>query len=129
MYKSKNLFVLFATLLLSGCIFNSGERWRDQPYVVSWIDIDENLVLRYEVEEGEIARVGAKIGAVGSNEKYVVVKQYPLGTLATANYYFIDKTKDSKYAATEAVFGPFSDSDFKKKKIELDLPEFSKEFK
>lgn len=128
MKRTNSSFLLLAAFL-SGCIFDSGEVWRDKPYVVGWIDTSENLTLRYEVEEGEVGRVEAKISAIGSNEKYVVVKQHPLSNQVTTNYYVIDRAKDSKYADTKAVLGPFTESEFEKKKSELQLPKFSKELK
>jgi hypothetical protein len=126
--KCHLLFLVFA--LLSGCIFDSGEVWRDEPYLVGWIDTGDNLTLSYDLGKGNsIGRVEAKVVAVGSNEKYVVAKQTPIGNRTATNYYVIDRAKDNKYADTKvAVLGPLSEPEFEKKKRELDLPKFSKEF-
>ena len=121
------IFFLILSLLLTGC--DSGVQWQDKPYKVIWIDTGDNRTLAYDLGEGaSIGRVDAEIIAVGSNEKYVVAKQKPIGG-AAMSYYYINREKDDKYLnGDEITQGPFSSASFLQLKSELGLPEFSKEF-
>lgn len=127
MAVTRTAFALAAGIGLPSCIFDSGELWRDGPYVVEWIDTGENVTLYYDVENGgAIARVGPKIASIGSNSAYVVVRQRIAGT---ENYYVIDRSKDRPYAnASEVVTGPLSNTAFLEQQKRLTLPHFSREF-
>lgn len=118
---------LLLCLFLVGCIFDSGELWRDDPYFVLWLDSGDNVALYFDLgKDGAIGRVQPRVVAVGSNDNYVVVKQ--AGNHGV-NYFYLDRTKDHKFAdPKESVFGPFSESEFDKKRMELNLPTFSKRF-
>ncbi len=130
--KRIRTYLIFLTfIVLGGCIFDSGEKWKDSPYIVIWIDDGKNMTLNYEVGDGgSVERVGKKIMAVGSNKKYIVVKQNPDGNSAITKYYFVDRNKDHKYAdPDEAVVGPLTEEEFEKRKVQLKLPDFQKFFK
>jgi hypothetical protein len=131
MTQPKSFLSLLILVTLSSCIFDSGELWRNNPYLVHWIDTGDSVTLAYDLGGGgSIGRVEAKVVAVGANEKYVVVKQNPNANRAITNYFYIDRAKDGKYAEIkDAVSGPFSELEFEKKRTELALPKFSKEFK
>jgi hypothetical protein len=131
MNKPKNCFVFLICFALSGCIFDHGELWRDGPYSVGWIDSGDSLTLSYDVgNDAAIGRVDEKVVAVGSNLRYVVVKQIPRHGPAAINYFYVDRARDHAYAdPKDAVSGPFTESEFEKKRAELKLPELSKEFK
>ncbi len=120
------LLIIFSALLFS-C--DSGVEWRDKPYEVIWIDTGDNRTLNHEISENaSIGRVEAEVIAVGSNDKYVVAKQRPIGG-DSISYFYIDRKKDDKYLnGDEITQGPFSEARFFELKNELGLPEFSKEF-
>ena len=120
------LFIIFTTLL---CSCDSGVEWKDSPYEVIWIDTGDNRTLNHEISENaSIGRVEAEVIAVGSNEKYVVAKQKPIGG-GSISYFYIDRAKDDKYLNWDEITqGPFSEARFLLLKAELGLPEFSKEF-
>lgn len=120
------LLIIFSALL---CSCDSGVEWRDRPYEVIWIDTGGNRTLNHEISENaSIGRIEAEVIAVGSNDKYVVAKQKPIGGGSVA-YFYIDREKDDKYLnADEITEGPFSEVRFIQLKTELGLPEFSKEF-
>lgn len=120
------LFIIFTTFL---CSCDSGVEWKDSPYEVIWIDTGDNRTLNYEISENaSIGRVEAEVIAVGSNEKYVVAKQKPIGG-GSISYFYIDRAKDDKYLNWDEITqGPFSEARFLQLKAELGLPEFSKEF-
>ena len=131
MLKPRNWLSLLILTGLPACIFDSGELWRDDLYVVAWIDVGDNITLSYDLGKGGfIGRVDRRVIAVGSNKKYVVAKQNPTGRGTTINYYIIDRAKDHTYANTgDVVIGPLSEAEFEKKRVQLDLPKFSKEFR
>lgn len=103
--------------------------WRDSPYRVIWIDTGDNRTLNHEISVNtSIGRVEAEVIAVGSNEKYVVAKQKPIGG-GSISYFYIERSKDEKYLnGAEITQGPFSEERFIQLKKELGLPDFSKEF-
>lgn len=126
-YLAHAVLLLLICLFGVGCVFDSGELWRDDPYVVLWLDTDDNVALYFDLgKDGAVGRVQPKVVAVGSDDNYVVVKQ--VGTRGV-NYFYLDRTKDHKLAdPKDSVFGPFSESDFDKKRKDLTLPTFSKQF-
>jgi len=123
---NRTLLVII-TLFLISC--DSGVEWRDRPYEVIWIDTADNRTLNHEISENaSIGRVEAEVIAVGSNEKYVVAKQKPIGG-GSISYFYIDRAKDDKYLNWDEVTqGPFTEVRFLELKAELDLPDFSEEF-
>ena len=108
---------------------DSGVKWRDRPYEVIWVDTGNNRTLNYEISENaSIGRVETVVIAVGSNDKYVVAKQKPIGG-GSISYFYIERAKDDKYLnPNEITQGPFSETRFLRLKTELGLPEFSREF-
>ena len=129
----KNIYatvIFLVAMMLSACVFDSGEKWRDGPYFVLWIDTPDNLTLNYEVGDGgSIMRIDKRIIAVGSNNRYVVVKQQPHTENTSTYYYIIDRLKDHKYAdSLEFVVGPMSKNEYELKSDLLKLPEFTQIF-
>lgn len=123
----KRALLIFFTSLLCSC--DSGVEWKDSPYEVIWIDTNDNRTLNHEISENtSIGRVDAEVIAVGSNERYVVAKQKPIGG-GSISCFYIDRAKDDKYLNWhEITQGPFSESRFLQLKTDLGLPEFSKTF-
>lgn len=117
---------IFSALL---CSCYSGVEWQDKPYKVIWLDTGDNRTLNHEISENaSIGRVEAKVIAVGSNDKYVVVKQKPIDG-GPISYLYVDRKKDDKYLnGDEITQGPFSEARFLRLKVERGLPEFSKNF-
>lgn len=122
----KRVLLIIFTAFLCSC--DSGVEWKDSPYEVIWIDTGDNRALNHEISENaSIGRVEAEVIAVGSNDKYVVAKQKPIG--GSISYFYIERAKDDKYLNwNEITQGPFSEFRFLQLKTELGLPEFSKEF-
>lgn len=108
--------------MLSAC--DSGEVWRDDPYVVSWIDTGKNTALRFDLGNGDtIGRVGKTVIAVGSDDHHVVAKQRVSGN---TNYYIVKRSDDKATAKLrEVILGPLSEEEFKVLKSSLQLPQFS----
>lgn len=124
--KSGALIACF--VLLVGC--DHGVEWRDGLYQVHWIDEVQNRKLSISVdgEDSLVRRVAPVVVAVGSNERFVVVKQILEGGSSVA-YYYIDKNIDDIYLdQNEVTQGPFTKERFSELQRELDLPGFSKEF-
>ncbi|TVZ41820.1 hypothetical protein P886_1170 [Alteromonadaceae bacterium 2753L.S.0a.02] len=123
----KKVFFSIIIVFLVSCDY--GVEWKDRPYEVIWIDTSDNRTLNREVDENtSIGRVEAEVIAVGSNQKYVVVKQKPVGG-DSISFFYIEREKDGKYLnADEITQGPFTETRYLVLKSELGLPEFSKEF-
>ncbi len=124
MLSIKKIIILtFLTGFLSSCLFDSGTKWEDPPYSVSWIHSPANLELVYELGEGSsIGRVDSIIKKVGSDANYVVAQR-------NSEYYYIEKKKDHQYLnGADIAKGPFSAEEFLKIKEDLKLPEFTKSF-
>jgi hypothetical protein len=131
---------LLVTALLTGCDrLWPDVAWRAGHYVAIDIDSREQMSVSYDLEDGgAIGRVPATVFAVGSDGRYLIIKQHPYDSIgkwekidrSVTNYYIIDSTKDSKFAdpSPPVVIGPLSETEFQKKKIELKLPEFQKIF-
>jgi len=119
------LIMIFTFLmgLLSNCVFDSGTKWKDPPYSVSWIDVSEDLELVYDLgNDSSIGRVDSIIKKVGSDANYVVAQR-------NSEYYYIEKKKDHPYLnGADIAKGPFSAEEFLKIKEDLKLPEFTKSF-
>lgn len=115
-------------LLLAFLVFSCdyGTKWEDTPYQVIWIDTKENRTLVYELDnDTSVERVKAEVIAVGSNEKYIVVKQRDIDN-KSISYFYIERSKDGKYQnADEISQGPLSSDKFAELKKQLGLPDFS----
>jgi len=123
----KSYLILCFAILVAAC--DSGVKWRDDPYEVSWIDISSNRTLDYSLGNGtSIGRVQASVISVGSNKKYVVAKRQVPNT-ETVQYYYIDRNKDYKYLNFDQITqGPFTKEAFISLKESLGLPDFTKQF-
>lgn len=108
---------------------DSGVDWQDKPYQVMWIDHSSNRTLNCSVGDGgSVRRVSEEVIAVGSNESYIVAKQKD-PTDSTISYFYVERTKDSKYKNMDQITkGPLTEQEFDKLKSDLGFPEFSKEF-
>ena len=114
---------------LSGCgLFDSGVEWRDGPYELSWIDLPNQLSLNYD-----LGRNGSSIGlvdwtvfSVGSNDRYIVVKQHPNGNKAVTRYFIVDKSEATPTDPVRAVLGPLTQAEFDAKARSIKLPKFTK---
>jgi hypothetical protein len=122
--KKALLFCLFFALV--AC--DSGTQWRDEKYVVIWIDTPA-LSLNLDVGEGaSIERVAADVVAVGSNQWYVVAKQRNIKTQEFW-YFYIEKSKDdSSKNADEITQGPYSEQEFIALSKQFGLPTLTKQF-
>ena len=114
---------------LSGCgLFDSGVEWRDGPYELLWIDVSYQTSLDYDFGRngGAIGLVDWTVFAVGSNDRYIVVKQHPDGNKAVTNYFVVDKSRALPTDPTRAVLGPLTQSEFSAKARSIKLPKFTK---
>lgn len=119
--------VLLASFLLSGCGFVHDEHITG-PYRLIAVDIDEQMSVSCDLGDGSaIGRINETVFSYGFNQRYIVAKQHPEGDRSITKYYFLDMTKDSKYAdPSMSVFGPFSQAEFEAESQRLDLPAFSR---
>ena len=81
----------------------------------------------YDLGDGSgIGRINATVYSVGWNSQYIVAKQHPSANRSITNYFYLDMSKDSKYAEPDnSVVGPLTEAEFMRKKQELALPDFT----
>lgn len=113
---------------LSCSLFDSGQPWRDGQYVLQWIDESDEVTLSYDWGKGSSEPlVQSQVFAVGSNAKFIVVKQHPRGVKATTNFYVIPRRQhEGRRASHPPIYGPMTSAEFAKMAKELDLPGFLK---
>lgn len=114
---------------LSGCgLFDSGVEWRDGHYELLWIDVPEQMSLSYDLDRdgGSLGLVDWTVLSVGSNDRYIVVKQHPHGNKAVTNYFVVDKRLVLPMDPVRAVLGPLTQAEFNAKTGSLQLPKFTK---
>ena len=119
------LLALAVVAVLSGCGFVHDEHLVG-PYYLTAVDTTEQMSLGYAVEgESRVGRIDETVFAAGWNDRYIVAKQHPKNDRRVTNYFFLDMTRDSKYADPSAsVTGPMTEAEFRAKKAELGLPDF-----
>ncbi len=111
------VFLTLALLLLASC----SQIWEEQPYEVYYID--STKALGYSLgEDAYIRRIDEPVN-IDTNKKYISVYACPYETFA---FYYIDKTKDHKFAEhDEFVYGPYTKEQFSALIKKLGLPSIS----
>jgi hypothetical protein len=118
-------FAVVAFAILAGC--RSHQEHLVGPYSLSSIDVPEQMSVYYDLGDGSgIGRINATVYSVGWNSQYIVAKQHPSANRSITNYFYLDMSKDSKYAEPDnSVVGPLTEAEFMRKKQELALPDFT----
>lgn len=117
---------LFISLLIAGCGFVHDERITG-PYRLIAVDTDSQMSICYGLEDGSaIGRIGETVFEYGFDKRFIVAKQHPGNNQSVTNYFFLDMSKDSKYAEpSDSVTGPLGKKEFEKATRRLNLPKFS----
>jgi len=86
------------------------------------------LSLAYDVgrDGRSIGLVDWTVFAVGSNDRYIVVKQNPQGNKAVTNYFIVDKREALPTDPVRAVLGRLTQTKFTAKARILHVPQFTK---
>ncbi len=109
--------------------------WKDGPFLLIAIDSEPqmSLVVR-QPDDAALGLIGPTIFAVGSDSRYVVVKQHP-GDGFTVNrsatkFFVIERLKTTDIATLQkSMLGPLDEPDYLAAASRLKLPAFTKEFK
>jgi hypothetical protein len=123
-----NALALMVVSFLSGCgLFDSGVEWRDGPYELLWLDFSEQTSLNYDLGKhgSSIGVVDSTVFAVGSNDRYIIVKQHLQGNKAVTNYFIVDKREVVPTDPIRAVLGPLTQAEFTVQARSLHLPQFT----
>ena len=127
MAKRMSIFVVavIATLFFAGC--DAYHKHLVGPYILAAVDVEEQMSVYYDLGDGaSIGRIEPVVFSVGWNKRYIVAKQHPGGNRSVTDFYYLDMTKDSKYAdPTNSVVGPLTEAGFMQKQRELGLPSFT----
>ena len=100
-------------------------------YLLVAVDIPEQMSVSYDLGDGSsIGRINPVVFAVGWSDHYIVAKQHPATNRSITSFYYLDISKDSKYAEpTNSVVGPLTEAEFTQKQHELGLPAFTRTIK
>ncbi len=118
---------LMSVLLVSGCGFVHDEHITG-PYRLIAVDVDNQMSISYDLGDGSaVGRINETVFAFGFDERFIVAKQNPNGDRSVTNFFYLDMTKDSKYAdPTDSVTGPLTEKEFESEAKLLNLPKFSR---
>lgn len=118
---------LMSVLLVSGCGFVHDEHITG-PYRLIAVDVDSQMSISYDLGDGSaVGRINETVFAFGFDERFIVAKQHPNGDRSVTNFFYLDMTKDSKYAEpTDSVTGPLTEKEFESEATRLNLPKFSR---
>ena len=110
--KVKILFIIFLSIFLSSCLFDSDSDKIVGDYETVWIDIPQTR----SINKGEEI-VPAYVSEIGHNSNFIIAKQQPIkqGNIVTVhidttNYYIITVSKNS--FQDKPVYGPLSKKSF-----------------
>lgn len=119
--------MMITPMIFSSCGFVHDEKITG-PYRLIAVDVDQQMSVCYDLGNGSaIGRIGETVFAYGYNDRYIVAKQHPNNNNNITNYFYLDMTKDEKYAEpSESVVGPLSESQFLEATHNLNLPAFSR---
>ncbi len=97
-------------------------------YSLSAIDTDQQMSIYYTFEDGGgVGRINETVFACGFNDRYIVAKQHPKGDKSIINYYYLDISKDSRYAEpSDSVTGPLNKESYDIASHKLNLPPFTR---
>jgi hypothetical protein len=140
MIRGKNIpSTLLVFMGVTSCsLFDSGGETIKGHYNIGWVDTKSNRSISYASEDGGQGgseKIGAFIKRMGHDDRYIIAERIHYesfvrtNTLDSGAFYIIDMGKASPYDNSD-VFGPFTTSDFEKKKAELGIQtlEFTEEY-
>ena len=127
MFRYQTLLMMLSCLLIAGCGFVHDEVITGTYRLIA-VDMDEQMGICYDLGDGSAAgRINETVFAYGFNNRYIVAKQHPNDDRSITYYYYLDMTKDSKYAdPSDSVTGPLNEGNFALASRKLSLPTFSR---
>jgi hypothetical protein len=131
MIRAKNTFwILLVFISVISCsLFDSGGETIKGHYNIGWVDTRSSRSINYASEDGGqggVEKIGAFIKRIGHNDRYIIAERIYYDSFVRRNnvnsggFYIIDMDKASPFSNND-VFGPFTKSDFEKKKAELGI--------
>ena len=122
--------LLMTALFIADCGFVHDEHIAG-PYRLIAVDVSEQMSISYGLGGGSAAgRIHETVFAFGYDKRFIVAKQHPSGNRSITNYFYLDMTKDSKYAKpSDSVTGPLTKTEFEEDANRLNLPEFTRTIK
>lgn len=119
--------ILLCSLFTSGCGFVHDEHITG-PYRLIAVDVDAQMSISYDLGDGSaIGRINETVFAFGYDKRFIVAKQHPNGDRSVTNYFYLDMSKDSKYAEpADSVTGPLTKEQFESDALRFNLPKFSR---
>ena len=122
--------------MMLGCLFIAGCGFvHDEGIIGAYrliaVDMDEQMGICYDLGDGgAVGRINETVFSYGFDHRYIVARQHPNNDRSITYYYYLDMTKDSKYAdRSDSVTGPLNEADFALASRQLSLPPFSRTLK
>ena len=119
--KVKFLIIIFSSIFLSSCLFDSDSDKIIGDYETVWIDIPQTR----SINKGEEI-VHAYVSEIGHNSNFIIAKQQPIqqGNIVTVhtdttNYYIITVSNNS--FQDKPIYGPLSKKSFDSLRQELKI--------
>ena len=118
---------IVSAMLVSSCGFVHDEHITGSYRLIA-VDTDEQMSISYDLGDGSaVGRINETVFAIGHDKRFIVAKQHPNGDKSITNYFYLDMTKDSKYAEpSDSVTGPLTKTEFEVEAKRLNLPKFTR---
>jgi hypothetical protein len=131
MAKRMSIFVvaMITSVFFAGC--DTYHKHLVGPYILLAVDAEDQMSVSYDLGNGNsIGRIEPVVFSVGWDNRYIVARQHPGGNRSVTDFYYLDMTRDSKYAdPTNSVVGPLTEAEFAQKQRQLGLPSFTQTIK
>ena len=129
MNKLIKVILLFVVLIgFQSC--DSSQKQIGENYFVRWINGPETMCIGFGTEDGNEGIVKETIYEVKWNTEYIIAKRHPLEAPGVeginrdiTEYYILKKVKFGEAKASENMFGPLIEEEFKVKRDNLGLIE------
>jgi hypothetical protein len=98
------------------------------PYQLRAKDSDDDMSICYRSGDTCFERVGKTVFAVGFDATYITAARHPWGDRSRVEYFYIVIAEDNPTVEhSPAVRGPFTPEAYKAERVQLPLPELSRE--
>jgi hypothetical protein len=136
-FRLRASILTLAAATLGGCdALRLDTYWHSGDYELLAIDVKGQMSLSVDLGNGgAIGIVGPTVFSIGSDKRYVVVKQHPakdqFGNFDrnVTNYFVVARMSGSALERNKGVRGPLTKSDFDRLSALMTLPVFTKAFR
>lgn len=119
------MLVVFASVLQS-CITSAYDEKLNEGYLLSAIDVKEDMIVAYQDGDYAIGIIEATVFAIGQNDEFIIAKQHPKSSQneidkTIINYFIIPLKNKVNKSPDKNLYGPLTKEEFEKKRRELNI--------